>query len=173
MRSPSRRPSRSDLAARVTLALAVLAGLSVTAPASRAGAPVDYAVVVSPDVSVESITFEELQKLFRFQKRYWRPGQPVNVILPATGSDAHAYLLAKVLRTTDGSLHRAIVEKMYRGEMDRAPKTAASDDDAVSIASSGKGQITLVVAGERRPAGARILTVERRKPGEEGYPLRE
>ena len=174
-RHRSRTGSEARAPGRVSLVLAgVLAGaLSVGLSPALAGDPMDFAVIVSPDVRVESLTFEDLQRVFRFQKRYWGPGRPVNVLLPADGSAAHEFLLSKIVGVSDGALHRAIVGKLYRGELDRAPGTAASDAEALGIASNGRGLITLVVADSGHPPGVHVLAVDRLRPGEAGYPLRQ
>lgn len=164
----SRRPRfRSDPRRVLVLAAALAAG-------SVPGAAADeYAVAVSGSIRVESVTFAQLQQMFRFQKRFWEAGRPIDVVLPATGSESREFLVRRVMRSTDGALHRVLVEKMYRGEMDTAPAEAPSDREALRLLAGSRGAITLVRVGAALEPGTRWLAVDGQKPGDPNYPLRD
>lgn len=167
----SRKPlSRSSAAAAaVALTLALAAGLGAAAPAAAA----EYAVVVSPDVRVDSLSLAQLRQLFVLNRHFWAQGQSVTVLLPPVHSPTREFLVGRIYRANEGLLRRMVVEKLFRGDIDAAPKTVASDADAGSLAAAGRGVIALVAADTPVPSGARVIAVEGRRPGESGYPLRD
>jgi hypothetical protein len=171
-RSPRSRSRSSAPAARCALALATAAlcfGPAAAVPA-RAG---EYAVVVSADVKVQSLTLPQVRQIFGLQRQFWSPGQNVVVLLPPENSPARGYLVERVFRANEGLLRRMLVEKMFRGEIDQAPRTVESDGEACALAAGGHGVVAIVPAGTSLPGGTRLVAVNGLRPGESGYPMRD
>jgi hypothetical protein len=167
----SRLHTRSSAPRARALALLV-AGLYVASAAvpARAG---EYAVVVSADVKVESLTLPQVRQLFGLQKQFWSPGQSVVVLLPPEHSPTRDYLVERVFRANEALLRRMLLEKMFRGEIDQAPRTVESDGQACTLAAAGRGVVTIVPAGTALPDGTRLVAVDGHRPGESGYPMRD
>ena len=88
------------------------------------------------DVPVSELTLEELRRVFLFKRLFWKPGKPVRLILPATGQPARTFLLDQVCQRSEGDLRRLILESMYRGETDQAPKVASSEAETLTAVAS-------------------------------------
>lgn len=172
MACSSRPRTRSSVpTGRLAFALlaAVLCLTCAVAPA-RAG---EYALVVSADVRVESVTLPQVRQLFGLQKQFWSPGQSVVVLLPAQNSPSRDYLIERVFRANEALLRRMLLEKLFRGEIDQAPPTAESEAQACTFAAAGHGVVTLVPAGTALPDGTHLVAVNGLRPGETGYPMRD
>lgn len=167
--SPRPRSRSSAAAAAVALTFALAAGLGAAAPAAAA----EYAVLVSPDVKVDSLSFAQVRQLFVLNRHFWSQGQSVTVLLPPANTPTREFLVGRIYRANEGLLRRMVVEKLFRGDIDAAPRTVTSDADAGSLAASGRGVIALVAADTPVPAGVRVVPVGGRRPGESGYPLRD
>ncbi len=172
MRSSRKRLSASSrLSARGLGALAA-ATLLLTAPARPRAADGGIAVIVSPSVHADGITSAELRRVLRLDKRYWKPGEPIALLMPAMGSPTRGFVLTRFLRSTEADQRRLVLEKMYRGEIDLAPKVVATDAEAVTYAASGRGVLALVPASAiTGTASVKVLRVDGRLPREAGYPL--
>ena len=119
-----RRRSRSKFAIAI-VATGILLSASATRPA--VSDPGDIAVVASADVPVDDVSMKELRRLFTLERRFWTPGRPSTVLYPSPGSSARTALLRDLCRADEPGLRRMMLEKMYRGEIDLAPKVVRSD----------------------------------------------
>ncbi len=129
-------------------------------------------MIASPDVVVEGLSREELERIFLFKRRFWRRSQPIVLLLPADGLPAREFLLEEIWRLSSDEVRRLILEKLFQGELDLAPKSVSSDREAISFVSSARGALAVVssqaVAGDEVP----VLRIDGKLPGERGYPLR-
>lgn len=130
-----------------------------------------YAVVVGPDVPISELSLEELRRVFLFKRLFWKPGKPVRLILPATGQPARLFLLDQVCQRSEGDLRRLILESMYRGETDQAPKVAASEAETLTAVASLAGAIALIPSESSLPTGVKALKIDGKMASEPGYPL--
>jgi hypothetical protein len=170
MRWLSTRRSRSN---RLSLAAAVVACWLVareTPPAAAASAG-EFAVIASSGVPVDDLTLDELRRVFLFKRGVWRPGQPVNVMLPDSGRPARAFLLRHIYRMSDPELRRFILERIFQAEIDFAPKVVGSDTEALAFVKAGRSLITLVAAGTPRLSEVKVLRIDGKLPRQPGYPL--
>ena len=171
MRWFSIRRSRSNvLAAAAAIAACWLAaGPAAHAAPSSNGA--EFAVIASTGVPVDDLTSEELRRVFLFKRGVWRPGQPVNVMLPDSGRPARAFLLRHIYRMTDQELRRFILERIFQAEIDFAPKVVGSDLEALAFVKAGRSLITVVDASTPRLAEVKVLRIDGKLPRQPGYPL--
>ena len=152
--------------------VAALSGSAAQAPSPPAIAePRTFAVVANDDVPVNGVNVDELKRLFLLHKNFWKPGHAVHPILPGTGQPARTFLLSHVCQTSEGDLRRLILEKVYRGEVDRPSKVAGTDAEAVVLVATQKGGITVVTSPAKLPTGTKVLRVDGKLPGEPGYAL--
>jgi hypothetical protein len=163
-----------SLAIGTLLATAAVASQAAKPPA--AGPPaqtprIRYAVVASRDVPFAELTLDELRRVFLFKRHFWNPGKPVRLILPATGQPARRFLLDQVCQRTEGELRRMILESMYRGESDQAPKVAASEAETLAALESSSGSIALVSDTVALPTGVKRLKIDGKLPEDSDYPL--
>ncbi len=177
MNSRSRPRSHSEQRRRTagvlgTIALALLAGAPARAlPDEPVAAPAGYVIIVSAEVPVTNLTLGEAARLLQGERRFWRAGMPVVVLLPPAGSPARRFLLEHVFHMTEPVYRRHTLELLYRGEMDYAPKVVNSFDELIAFTAASHGAISIVPATQTLPATVRALQIDGRTPGAAGYAL--
>jgi hypothetical protein len=131
-----------------------------------------YAVVVSPDVETMDLEFDDLRRIFRFQRRFWRSGRPLTLLFSEENLASGSFLLDRVYGTDYTALRRLILERLYSGELDLAPKVVANDESVVTFVAAGNGLIAVVRADAVGEQQVKVLTVDGKAPGSADYPLR-
>lgn len=159
----------TPIAAAATMIAMMAVGTAVAEPPPLSE---EYAIVVSPDVTVNSMSLERVRRLFLFREKYWKPGHPVKLIFSEGSVEPRSFLLERIYRMDYSSLRRFIVEKLYQEEIDLAPKVVVSDEMAAAFVSSGRGLTALVRATAAREANAKIVAIDGILPGAPGYALR-
>lgn len=166
---PRSRSERQRHAAGLLVALVLLAG--TTARAAPDGEHGAYAIIVSPGVPVSDVTRSDVTRLLLGERRFWRSGLPVVVLLPPAGSPARRFLLEHVFHMSEPSYRRHTLELLYRGELDYAPKVVDSLDELFAFTASSPGAIAIIPATQTIPTAVRVLHVDGRAPGSPGYAL--
>jgi ABC-type phosphate transport system substrate-binding protein len=141
--------------------------LALCAPAARAGA---VAVAVNPSVDVDDLSFAELRRIMLAERQFWTTGQPITLIVRAPVSVERTVLLENVYRMSEARYREYWVAKVFRGEASDGPRVVLSSEEALDLVSVINGAITAVDSDDV-PEGLKILKIDGRLPGEEGYPL--
>jgi hypothetical protein len=157
--------------AAAALLLAALVSL-VSAPPAVA-AKHSYAVIVSSDVDAGTVSLVDVRRIFLLDRRFWKPGKPVVTLMPPNGSTQRAFVLGKLCSLTEPGYRQFVMAKMYRGELDLAPKVVASDEDAAAFVAASRGAIAIVDAEAAHAHDCHVLPVAGKLPGDDGYPLSE
>lgn len=178
MASPCKSRTRSDgrcrdVSRRTFVGLTLLAVMAVLAPGARGQDADVYAVVASSDVPTDDLTLDELRRIYTFSRRYWASGLPVTILFTEDGLHDDSVLTRVIYRTDFPSIRRMILEKLYRSELDLAPKVVANDRSAVDFVASGRGLISLVHRGAIGDAEVKVLKIDGLFPGDDGYALKE
>jgi hypothetical protein len=129
---------------------------------------VDLAVVVNPKNSVSSLSIAALRKLFAGETRTWPGGVAVKLIIRAQGAHERAAVL-QLLHFSEDEYERYWINQAYRGEGVEpvAVFSNGMQKEAVTVIS---GAIALMDVRDLKP-GLKVLKIEGKLPGEEGYPL--
>jgi hypothetical protein len=151
------------------LLLAALVSLAAATPA--AAAKHAYAVIASGDVDAGTMSLADVRRIFLLDRRFWKPGKPVVTLMPPNGSSQRAFVLGKLCSLTEPGYRQFVLGKMYRGELDLAPKVVASDEDAAAFVAASRGAIAIVDAEAAHAHECHVLRVAGKLPGDEGYPL--
>src|SRR5438093_930934 len=154
---------------RAALTLLAAAVLAFAAAPSLAG---DIAVVVHPDVKVESMTFSDLRRVLLGNRQFWPSGQPVTLIVRAPVAAERTLLLRKVYGMTEAQFRQYWIAKVFRAEATAGPRIVVSNVESVEMVGVLPGAIALVDADDI-PAGLKILRVDGRRPGEKDYALKK
>lgn len=146
----------------------LLAAATTTSGASDEG---EVAVIVNPDNPVDSITSVELRKIFAGEKRSWTSSLPVFLLVRAPQSHEREVLLTRILKMTESEYKQYWVKKVYSGEVQREPLTLLSNGMQLEAVRAEKGGIALVDLQDVRQ-GVKVVKIDGRLPGTDGYPLR-
>jgi ABC-type phosphate transport system substrate-binding protein len=155
----------------------LVATLLFAAPAQVAGqtrqvpqaAPI--AVIVHEDVPVDEVSLPELRRIFRGERLFWAGDMTITLLAPPRGSRERQVLLGKVYeRRSEAEYKRFWINKLFDKRGQTAPKITGSPKMSASLVREIPGAIALVPA-DRIPRGVKVLRIDGRSPGEEGYPL--
>jgi hypothetical protein len=153
--------------ARPTLWWLCLALASAVAPARAQ----DVAVVVSGAVEETAITSGELREIYLGNRQYWRPGLRVVPLVWGAEEREQQVLLERVYRMSADRYRQHWITKIFRDEATSKPIELLSGAMLAQAMARLPGAIALVRT-DRLPPGAKVLAVDGRRPGEQGYPLR-
>jgi len=137
---------------------------------SDARKPVVLAVIVHPKNPVTKLSFSELRAYLKVERQFWPNRKRCEIFLPSKKTAAHKFLLKKAYRMSNRRLQKYWVRKMFSGEIPSKPSYVPSSRAAVSQVLKGEGAISIVPiedVGDR----VRVLLIDGKKPGQEGYPL--
>ena len=66
-----------------------------------------------------------------------------------------------------------ILERVFQGRIDLAPKASRSDEESIGFVASARGLISLVSASAQGLNHVRVLRIDGKLPGDHNYPLSE
>lgn len=131
---------------------------------------VALAVIVHPKNPATDVKLREARQILKLDKQFWDNRVRVDLYLPARDSDARTVMLDKIYNKTDEELTKYFVGKVFSGEIPREPSVARSTQAAGKLVARSEGAISVVPANEV-PEGVKVLRIDGKKPGDEGYPL--
>lgn len=137
----------------------------------------DYAVVVHPLVTTSAVSMSQLREMFLGTRRRWDDGTAVVVIVQAPGTRTRGIVLRTLYRMDESAFKRYWIARTLRGggsdsavSTDGGPTLVSSDAMARRLTASIPGAVAIVPASEV-DAGVRVLRIDGRLPGNDGYPL--
>jgi len=137
------------------------------APAPRG---ITLAVIVHPDNPVTGISFNELRAYLKLERQFWPNNKRCQIYLPPSDSPEGAYLLANIYKLSQRKLQKYWVRKMFSGEIPAKPSYVPSARAAGLQVLQNQGALSVIDAAQV-PDKVRVLAIDGKKPGEEGYPL--
>ncbi len=149
----------------------------LSAPAGLAGASeadvvsgAAIAVIVNTDNPVDQLSLADLQRIVLGERRTWSARIPVVLMMRNEESRERTLLLQKACHMTGAEYHQYWTGKIFRGEVTSEPVSLPSLGTALNFVSTIKGGISFVGAASVRP-GIKVVRIEGRLPGEQGYSL--
>lgn len=152
-------------------AVALAACLQLPMPAIAAPADRAYAVIVSKGVEVDELSLDELRRILTFKRTQWKSGRTINLLLPGRSLPARTFILERLYRMSDEELRRFILQRIFQAEIDFAPKVVDVERDAVAFVASGQTAMAIVSSATPGLDSVKVLRIDRRLPGQAGYPL--
>jgi hypothetical protein len=148
-----------------------LASLISGSPSTSAD---EYAVIVNPGNSTEAISKNDLIQILKAETQFWEGEGRIELLLPRSKSRAKEFLLAAVYKLSEEDLKRYWVELVFRNKLPDVPRVLPSDAVAQAFVRKSRAAIAVVeVSSLAKEPGVRVLTIDGKKPGEEGYFLRD
>jgi hypothetical protein len=151
------------------MCLVALAVLLLPAAAPRSG-EVAMAVIVHGENPLRDVKSSDLKGYLRLDRQFWPNGKRVVLFLPPSDSAAKRALNEKVYGMDEDQLRKYWVRKVYAGEIPKPPQVAKGAAAAGKLVAATEGAVSVVRVDEL-PEGVRVLTIDGKQPGEEGYPL--
>jgi hypothetical protein len=118
----------------------------------RAQAPADIAVVVG-------------------DREYWSSGARVTILIRAPIASERDAVVREICQMTEAQFRQHWIAKVFRADTPSGPKIVYSNEMAIDKVSRTPGAVTFVQAPVNNP-NVKILRVDGRLPGQNGYRLR-
>lgn len=134
---------------------------------ARAG---EVAVIVNRENPVDDLTYDQLVKTFKQDKRHWNDGRPIYLIMQEAGSPEKELVLKKVFKMDQEELKKFWLTRIFRGEIPSFPKTLSSNAAVRRFV----GQVAVAIGFIDASAAdetVKVLRIDGRIPGDKGYLL--
>jgi hypothetical protein len=132
----------------------------------------DFAVIANPGNPVENVTTGQLHRLVLGQEKFWGRRVPVSLVMRDERSPERAFLLGKFLNMSDSDFRQHWSSMLFRGEVTSEPVEVPSNGLASGLVASREGGLCVLRADNIPKDGSvKIVKVDGKSPGDEGYPL--
>jgi len=148
----------------------LLIGLALSSAVAEERPPLELAVIVHPKNPVTKVSMSELRAYLKVEREFWPNRKRCDVYLPQSTTDEYDVLLSKVYRMSHKKLQKYWVRRLFSGEITAKPSYVPSAKAAGEQVLKSEGALS-IVSGKEIPEGVRVLLIDGKKPGEEGYPL--
>ena len=138
---------------------------------AQIGAHSAIAVVVNKDNPISNLSIPDLRKIYLGERQYWRGGLPIQLLMRAPGARERDVVLRLVFQMSESQYKQYWVAKLMRTEAKSAPAEVFSNGMLKEGVAAIPGAIAFIEVEEVRPP-LKVLRIEGRLPGEQGYPLR-
>jgi hypothetical protein len=145
----------------------VLGGLP-SSPAAQTAS--DVAIVVHPDVPVDSLTVSELRRIVLGDREFWPAGVRITLLIRAPVAHERDVVLKTLCQMTEAQFRQHWIGKVFRADTALAPKIVYSDEMVRDMVNRFPGGIAFIDAS-RVGRGLKVVKLEGRLPGEKGYVL--
>lgn len=158
--------------ALLRLAVGALAAAVLAGPVgARAEDRPEIAVVVSAHLALEGLNRTELREIVSGNRRFWREGERIELIVASTPSPERAMFVERLCAMSETQFGQYWIGQVFRGRATSAPRAAPDRATALALVAALPGAVALVQAGDL-PGTVKALSIDGRLPGEPGYPLR-
>lgn len=158
-------------AERWLLLLLLCLGLGALSGVLAAQAPGDVAVVVHRDVAVDNLTVSELRRVLLGDREFWPGRERITLLIRAPVAHERDVVLKNLCQMTEAQFRQHWIGKVFRADTALAPKIVYSTEAAVDQVNRIPGAITFVDAS-LLGKGLKVVRIEGRLPGDQGYALR-
>lgn len=166
------RPISGLIVLRRLLAAAVVSLLVVGAVSpARTSAPDDIAVVVHPDVPVDSLSFAELRRVLLGDREFWSSGVRVTLLIRAPVARERDIAVKNICEMSEAQFRQHWIAKVFRNETPTGPKIVYSAEMAIDQVTRTPGAITFVEAS-RVTKAMKVLKIDGMTPGQAGYKVK-
>jgi ABC-type phosphate transport system substrate-binding protein len=131
----------------------------------------DVAVVVHPDVPVDSLTTADLRRLVLGDRGFWPGSVRVTLLLRAPVAYERDVVLKNICEMTEAQFRQHWIAKVFRADTPSGPRIVYSGQMAIDQVSRTPGAITFVEASAV-VKGVKVMKIEGKTPGQPGYRVR-
>jgi hypothetical protein len=151
--------------------VSILAVSTLTAASYAAPPPSDIAIVVRPDVPIETLSFADIRKLFLGERQFWPKNVRVTLLIRAPVARERETVLRTIYQMSEAQFRQYWISKVFRADVSAGPKIVYSSEMATELVSAIPGAVTFREAS-KVPKELKIIKIDGTLPGDKGYPLR-
>ncbi len=149
----------------------VLGVVLVSRSSAQTNTTPDLAVIVNPKNAVDSLSLNDLVKIYRGERQYWKGNLPIVLLFRPPGSYERVIALRVIFQMTESQYKQYWVSKIMRAEATAPPTELFSSGMTKEGVMAIPGAIACISASDLRP-GMKVLHIDGHLPGEVNYPLR-
>jgi hypothetical protein len=132
--------------------------------------PLSLAIIVHPKNPLKKISYSDLRRYLKMSRQFWPNRKRCDLYLPSHKTDSYKLLLKIVYKTSHKKLQKTWVRKVFSGDIPSKPSSVRSPTAAGKQVSKNVGALS-IVPSDKVPKGVRVLLVDGKKPGADGYKL--
>ncbi len=130
----------------------------------------DISVIVNNKNQLSDLSSQDLIKIFKSDKQFWKDGKKIYLILHEEGSDEKAVVLNCIYRMETDELRKFWLGKLYRGAIATLPKTVSSNEAIKRFISRVPNAIG-VIDTAAIDGSVKSLSIDGKNPSDVGYLL--
>jgi ABC-type phosphate transport system substrate-binding protein len=131
----------------------------------------DLAIIVNKTNPIEAMTLAELRDVFLAERSRWPNGRKVTITMLDIGNPERDVVLRTIYRMREADFNRNFLRARFAGETTEEPKLLASPTNMVRFVFNAPGAIGYVRASSL-DGSVKVLRIDGRAPGEQGYRIR-
>lgn len=152
------------------LHIAVAGSLFAAEPDGQESADRAVAIVVHPDTGIDSLSMDELRRIFLADQLYWPDNSRIVLLIRAPAAYERTFVLNRIYQMTEADFRRYWIAKMFRAEIASGPRVVFSANMALGLVTAIPGSITFMLAADVTPE-VKVVRIDGLSPSEAGYPL--
>ena len=106
----------------------------------------------------------------KLRRQFWPDKQRASLYLPPHKLPTYRFLLERIYKMDHKKLQKYWTRKLFSGDIPAKPSSVPSEAAAGRLVAKDPGALSVVDASEI-PEGVKVLRIDGKVPGEEGYPL--
>ena len=131
----------------------------------------DVAVVVNANNPIMELSFRDLEKIFKLDKKYWENGNKIYFIMQEAENLPTKILLSKVYQMQNyHDLKTYWLGMIFREELSSFPQVLSSDEAIKRFIIQAPNAIGFINASSI-DTRVKVLRIDGKLPGDAGYPL--
>lgn len=130
----------------------------------------EIAIIVNKDNAVEDISFTDLVRIFKMEKKFWDDGSQIYLIMQGSRSPEKEAILKTVYKMGDQELKQFWLAKIFQGSVPSFPKVIASNQSVKAFVRQVPNAVGYIDAAYADDS-VKVLKVNGKLPGEDGYKL--
>ncbi len=155
---------------KIIFILGLVFGLNLTCLRAQDKAA-DLAIIVGKNSALDSVTSEELAKIFRAEKAKSPDGIRFVVTTRETGSPERLAALASIYKMEEADYTKYFLQATFTGQVQAPPRTLSGANTTKQFVTVTPGAIGYL-RGSDTDDSVKTLKVDGKSPGEAGYPLK-
>lgn len=133
----------------------------------------DVAIIVNPKNSASDITFDVLRKYFKAERGQWPSGMKVVVAMrQPPGQSERGAVLRAIYGWDENYYQKYFRQGHFNESIQQAPKELNTTYAMIQYVHYTPGAIGYVLADQVDYAKVKVLSVDGRKPGDDGYRIK-
>ncbi len=139
--------------------------------AMRVAAATPVAIVVSPDVPVDDLSFSEVRQLFLGERQFWNSRLRVVLLVRAPVAPERTVVLRSIYQMSEAQFRQYWISKVFRADISAGPKIVYSTEMTNELVNAIPGAVAFIDASQI-PRGMKVLKIDGKQPNDPKYPLR-